>query len=295
MLTPAPATWPVLPDAPGEPSPCDELATATLEDLGDVLPHGLAVDGQLERAFVLRRPTMGLQKQVGGLRADATLAKRPGALYLRFLGLVVEQLGTQRLGDLKPGVADELLGRLTIGDVLFLGYAWQRACAPRGLSLGQVDCGGCGSPLGDVRVDPGSLEVTHLPVAQLRPPETALRLYDPIPVGTRTVVALRLRPPLWGVAYGRIGPESFANPAAVQARAFVSAVSAALCADGTEIPGLTEAALDELMPDDVRAIDAALGALTPTLDLAVEVECPACGKLNRDTLDWRSPGFSRPS
>lgn len=271
------------------------LARRTLGDLGDALPHGLADGGEALRTFGLRRPTMGLQKQVGALRQDATLAKRPGALLVRFLARVLSHLGGRDLGSLDDARAAELVGRLTVGDVLFLGFAWQRARHPRGLPLGDVDCGSCGRALGDVRVDLDSLEVTVVDSDRdlLRgAPRAVVRLWEPIPLPSGKLVDLvEVRSPAWGAAFGRLAADSFGrNRALMQARTFAASIAGARAGED-DLVGLPESALDELMPDDVKLLDEAIEAVTPSLDLGIEVACPHCGASNRTTLDWQSEAF----
>lgn len=273
------------------------LPETTLAELGDLLPHGLVDGATLHRTFRLRRPTMGLQKQVGALRSDAAAARRPGTMFLRFLALVVESIGSVDVGALKAGPAEELLGRLTVGDTLYLGFAWQRARSPRGMPLGAIDCGGCGQSLSAVRVDVGTLATTHLPVdlAAADLPRAEVALWEPLPRSAGAPVdSVTVRSPAWGLAFGRLGVEGFRNGAAMQSRTFAAAIVGAR-AGGQELAGVSEAQLDELLPDDVRLLDDAIASVTPTLDLTVEVACPHCGAVNRDKLDWQTEGFFRAS
>lgn len=283
------------PDLEGEAEPY--LVKRTLAELGDVLPHGRLEDMPNRTAFRFQPPTLGVRRRQGQVKANAKLQRNPARLLAAYLGAALHTLGGDDCRAWTDDQAIAKLGKLPVGDVLYLAMRWQALCFPDGAPLGDRQCGACGAEFGTVKVDLGTLEIDCLPDnARELAPVARVALREGFEVGAaeraRPVRQVLVRPPAFGDVFYGLAAESMRNDELVGERLLRAAIcgSDALGADR----GLPEGALDGLWPQDQRLLGQALELITPTPDLEIEITCPVerCRARNSEVLDWTAVGFS---
>jgi len=270
------------------------LVSTTLEELGTVLPHGRLEDqAGGGTTFEFRPPVMGTRKRQGAVRADRKLAKSPGIMLPRWIGVALLKLGDVDVSTMKPAEVGQLVGQLPVGDVLYLASYWQWISNPTGMPLGEGTCGACGAEWGKVAADLGGLSVDRLPddAGPDNPPRARVSLDKgvPFPAGAQVSQVL-VRPATWAAVFGGLSADNMGNGELINANLLRSAI----CAVDTSktAPGLTPTALDELWPHDQRAIQAAQELIHPSPDLEIVMTCPSCGHDNSYRIDWTDPGFT---
>lgn len=265
-----------------------KLTTITMGELGDRLPQGLA---DMANTFTLKRPTNKVRRALGAITGQKALAENPGRMICHWLAEAVATLHGETLAGSIAAKALKI-AQLPAGDVMYLIFAWKRNASRRGLRIGGAACGACDQKWGDVRVKLDTLEVSVLEAGA--DPTAVIGLYDPWPWGSDSEVSsVAIRAPIWMDCYWDLSVSGWRNSQLVQSRIFRASIKGVDCA---ELPGfIPDASLDEMMPDDEELIDEALGQITPTLDMTIEVKCPGCGKVNHTVLDWMAQGFLRGS
>lgn len=273
---------------PGKTTHAYDLVKTTIDDLGTALPHGPLTHRPTTVEF--HPPTMGVQKRQGALRTRKDLAKRTGKMIPYFLAVAIKSApGLGLTGDLdKDALA---IARLTVGDVLHLLCLWQRVSRPKGLEIGVPGgCTSCGTEIGSVHVDIGTIEVTALPTeaSPENPPIARVGLHLGFPLQGKTVRTVLLKPAAWIDSFWGLTDEQWANPVLWRAASFQGSI---IGNDVIDMPKIPMSALDELMPDDMDLIDEALAEISPTADLSVDVECPECKATVQTAVDWMNPDF----
>lgn len=258
------------------------LQPTTLAELGAVLPH-------TRQAFRFHPPTMGTMKRLGALDADGKLQKHPGRFLAYFLGGALSELGGKDCGA--PGVAEAgatAVLALPVGDVFALMLAWKRTTTPKGADLGSGECGKCGAPFGSMVLDLGEVQVLALPEGA-EPPAARIGLYEgfAFPAG-QVVRTILVKPPTWGESFAALPAAAWRNPAALSMATIQAAITAV---DTCRAPRIPMEALDELYQADAELISEALERISPTPDLVLELDCPACGFTNQHRIDWKDVGF----
>ena len=269
---------------PGQIVTTTELLTTSLGELGQILPCS-------RKAYSFHRPNMGTMKRLGQLQADRKLQARPGQFVALYLAAALSELGGEDMGPVKrsPKLAEKIQA-LPAGDVLTLLIAWtHRQHSRKGVELGGGGCGACGALWESLRVNLADLTVHHLG-EDADPPMARVGLWEGFPVHGKEVQTVILQAPTWGGSLGRLAEKAWGNPTAIRASTLQGSIAA--CDAFPRLGRLGSESLDELMPDDLELLDEALGKITPTIDLSLEVECPACGVENVTALDWKSLGFS---
>ena len=283
------------PDLEADPVPY--LVKRTLAELGDVLPHGRLEDYPGRTAFRFMPPVLGVRRRQGQVKANTKLQRSPARMLAAYLGAALDTLGTDSCRAWTDDQAIERLGKLPVGDVLYLSMRWQALCYPDGAPLGDRQCGACGAPFGNVKVDLGTLEIDCLPdeARELRPVARVCLLHGfelGSPDKRRAVAQVLVRPPSFGDVFYGLAPESMRNDELVGERLLRGAIlgSDALGPDR----GLPDGALDDLWPQDQRLIGRALELITPSPDLEIEIACPVdrCRATNSEVIDWTAVGFS---
>jgi hypothetical protein len=267
---------------PGEIVTETTLTPTTLGELGGTLP-------QTRQAFRFHPPTMGTMKRLGALDADGKLRKHPGRYLAYFLGGALAELGGKDCGA--PGATDTgatLVLALPVGDVFALMLAWKRTTTPKGADLGAGECGKCGAPFGSMVLDLGEIQVLELPEGA-EAPAARVGLYSgfPFPAG-QVVRTVLVKPPTWGESFAALPASGWSNPAALTMATIQAAIAAV---DTTKAPRVPTEALDELTQEDAELINEALERISPTPDLVMEVDCPACQHTNQHRIDWKDVGF----
>lgn len=275
-----------------------ELVARTLGDKPGELPLGLFdPDAGHVRSFEFNPPIVGTKKKLGALKVRKDLRKNPAKYVSYYLATALSSLGPWDLNDCKIEEAARRVGSLSMGDTIYLLFAWQAVTKPDGFNLVGSGCGQCGHDFGEVKIDPGTLRVDELPeldrdgnpwTASNRPLAVVglargarFASSDQEPVRT---VAVSSSP--WSAIW-HLGDAAFQNPDLRTALV----IRGSIVGNDRNDAGATEFLVDHLWPEDVNRIDAALSTITPTPDLRVEVQCPHCEALNQDVLDWTRPDF----
>lgn len=272
-----------------------ELGTRTLGEAEGELPLGLFdPEAGHVRTFRFNPPIMRTKQALGALKARKDLRKHPAKFISYYLAEALAELGPWDMNADRLKAAARV-GRLSFGDTIYLLFAWQSVNRPGGFSLAGSGCGQCGNDFDSVKVDVGSLEVSTLPETDAdgnpwnhtNPPLAVVGLKRGAPFGKDRVETLALTPAPWSVLWG-LGDVAFQNP---DLRTALMIKGAGIGNDANDATTLPKTVVDELWPEDVDAIDNALGLITPTPDLRIEIECPECSARNQDVLDWSRPDF----
>ena len=296
MITPLP---------PGEHHASVHLVRTTLGELAGELPHGLLKPDGAPTTYAFNPPTVGTRKRLGALKGRKDLDQKPGMHTAYWLATALSHLDGVPMASLKIDEAALRVAQLTIGDILYLLFAWQHWSRPDGLPLTATGCGVCGHPFDQITVDLGTLEVmrlpragdqdeegAELPPASLEnPPLCRVGLHKGMPHGDKHVQTVMLAPPKWVDTIYKVGKGQMHNNQLLRA---VTLQAQIVAASGIErMTRLPMEAIDELWPVDVEAIDRAAELVTPTPNLEVEVACPSetCDAINRTVLDWQEPVF----
>ena len=305
MTTPQPEMLPAEPDAIHL---SHTLVRDTLGAMAGTLPHGfLKPDGGLT-FYSFKRPDMHLRTRLGSLKERKDLQQYPGKHTAYWLALALADLDGEAL-PLKPEQAALKVAQLTVGDILFLLFAWQHQSSRKGLQMSASGCGVCGASFDSIRVDLGTMEVLRAPRAgdtypegheragkpcDLVTPDTPLRarvgLYDPMPWDDAAIQTLLLGPARWIDTFYKLGAGQLRNNDVLKAAIIRAQIVQML---GCPLPRPTSDMVGRLLPDDVNLIDEAAGQITPSPDLQVEIACPneTCSATNTTVLDWQSPAF----
>lgn len=273
-----------------------ELALRALGDAPNTLPLGL-FHGEAGHVstFEWNPPVVRTKKRLGALKARKDLKRHPAKFVSYYLATALSKLGPWDLNALKVEEAARLVSLLSFGDTIYLLFSWQGINQPDGFKLVGSGCGQCGQPFDEVLVDAGSLEVSQLPPTDVdgnpwtatNRPLAVVGLSKGAPFGPETVKTLGLSPAPWNVLWS-LGETAFTNP---DLRAALMIKGSGCANDANDATVIPDGLVDELWPQDVQAIDNALGLVTPTPDLRIVVPCPNCGAENQDVLDWSRPDF----
>ncbi len=264
-----------------------------LADLGNKLPSGAFTAGARVRTYDFNAPTMGLRKRLGAVASRKDLGNWPGRKIAYWLAVALRELGGVPMATEASGKAlDEAALRvaaLPAGDVLALVVGWHRATKPSGFPLGTSGCGVCGAAFDKITVDLGDLETEEYPAAaDTEEPIGSVGLIHGFPIAGVTAKTVAVRPPSWLGTFWRLSVDQWRNDELVKATLVEVAIVAN---DAVDIPRVPSASVDEMLPEDVDLIDAALKRLMPSPSLAIEVECPSCGARNATSIDWQDPDF----
>lgn len=284
------------------PGTCEanvELRATTLAELGQDLPHGLwhPQHGYL-RSATFRPPLMGLQKQLGALRTRKDLRNHPGRYAAYYLATAMATLGSVDLAAMKEDARALLVAALPIGDVLYLLLRYQFEVHEDGLRMPGATCGACGHEFERIRMDVATVACSLLPetdrdgqaLGLQNPPRArvALRRGLPWPKDGRAMTVL-VRPVSWLDAHWNLQMSEWLNPGLMAAHL----IRAGICgADSAAVPAMLPVdVVDELWPVDHELIDEAMDRITPSPEMRLEVDCPACRKTNEMPINWRDPDF----
>jgi len=280
---------------PGETSVSFELVETTLGELEGQLPHGfLTADGS-RREVVFERATVALAKKRGELKQDQGLVKKTGQLFAHWLGMSISRLGQHDLaGERNMKQRALKVAELTFADFLFLMIAYHRAAKPGGYAMKGLSCGICGIDWPEVNVKFDTLKVSALPpdASLANPPLVRVGLHHGFeyPKG-ETVRTVLLKPPSFMTSVWPLTAQEWDNTVALGAALIEASVVQVDTVDIGKFMKLPPGIIDTWMEEDLNLCNEALGRITPTLDLRLDVQCPSCGELNEALVDWRSPGF----
>lgn len=270
--------------APGQIVAGVTLARTTLAELGQVLPAS-------RLPYRFHRPNMGTLKRLGQIGADQGLKKKPGFYVAAYLAACLAELGGEDFGPVeRDDRRAQRVAQLPAGDVLTLLVAWQHAQHERqGVAFGGAGCGACGATWANVRANLGALEVQAVPEDHKGPASARVGLYEGFRVHGKDARAVLLQAPTWGESFGALSREGWANPTAIRAATIQGAIRGVDVMPRLGRLGIE--AVDELMPDDLALLDEALGRITASVNLEIEIECPECGAANQTAMDWKNLGF----
>lgn len=273
-----------------------ELINTTMGALEGNLPHGfLTVEGRAT-SFGFRPPTMGTRKRLGAIAGRPKIKRIPGKHVCYWLAnALLELAGEDWAAPASPDSKEEhkralRVAKLTIGDVLFLMFAWQYHARPKGLPLSADSCGACGQSFHQVLVDLATLECVALPddASEGNPPVARVALPQGFPHLDKEVGTVLVAPPKWVDVFWDLPAQQWTNRDLVRAHMIKAEV---VGLDTAKLAILPMEAVDEMWPDDVDAIDGVASMITPSPILEIEVPCPRCQSVNRTVLDWQTPDF----
>lgn len=272
------------PTAPGEIVTSITLEETTLDELDGRLPaSGLA--------FEFHQPNVGTLRRLGSFASDKDLVRRPGQFIAVYLAAALAKLGDHDMGPVERNAdAAARVSALPAGDVLTMLVAWTHRKSRSGAPLTGLGCGACGASWPTVRVDLGALPVWRLP-AGIVDPVARVGLLEGLEVHGRRAGVVLVSPPTWGESLANVSREAWANPVAMRAATVQGGIRA--------VDALPRAArlgaevVDGLMSEDLDLLDEALGRITASVGLQLEIGCPTCGAANMSALDWASLGFGR--
>lgn len=284
----------VQPLAPGEIVPSHELVPSTMRELGNRFPCGSRHHGPLA-PFEFRPPNLGTLKAIGELKARGKKdLNTPGKLGCASLVRALTAFDGRDTSQGSEGSHVAALSQFTVGDVLYLGFAWQAEREPEGIEIRDQACGRCGGAFPSIRLDVRTLKVTTRPetVTDAEPltVRVGLRRGFKLPDGQK-VTTLLLRPPSWSETFWALDETGWNNAALLQAWTFKAAICGTDASHDGIRPSITFREIDQLWPEDCRLIDEALSKITPTPELRVEVTCPDCGADSLIGMDWSHPDF----
>jgi hypothetical protein len=279
---------------PGTVEIAHDLERISAADLGSYLPCGFPKDDGARTSFAFLPPTMGQRKRLQEVVGRKEIKRWPGRVTAYWLARALEHLDGKPMAEYGTQDAQALaVARLSAGDVLHLMFAWQRLAHPKGFPVSIDACPRCGEAWGRVLVDLSTLDVHVRPVAATRadPLVARLALPDGLPGPGGRVSTVLLRCPTWLDTFWTLTETQWSNSETIRCTMFKGAII------GTDaaVPMLTDAMLDELMPEDCNALDEALDRISPTPDLQIDVSCPRCEESTSVGLNWRQADFLGPS
>lgn len=269
-----------------------QLVETTLDECVELPGCGLS--------YSFHRANTGTLRLLGRLKSDKRLQRKPGLYVATYLAACLAELGGESMGPVAANTkGTQRIMELVHGDVLFLLMAWTHSRHKRrGVPLGVGGCGVCGSEWGQVRVVIGDLKVMAYPRGPegqvLPPPRARVGLWEgfPLTVGSTAmgeVTTVVVEAPKWGPTFGSMAKEAWDNVEAIRA---VTAQGSIRAMDANPKLGMIpQATMDLVMEDDLDLVDEAVGQITPSPFMAVEIDCPTCKAPNTAVLDWRNLGF----
>lgn len=285
----------IAPLEPGKIEASHALVETTMAELGDRFPCGCRAHGPLA-GFGFKPPTLGTLKAIGELKSrQAKDLNTPGKFGAASLVRALEAFDAKATSEGAEGAHVARLATYTVGDVLYLGFAWQAAREPDGIELRDQGCARCGEAFASIRLDVRTLKVRARPetVTEGEPlsARVGLRRGFTMPGGEKVSTVL-VRPPSWSDTFWGLDEKGWQNEALVSAWTYKAAIAGTDADHGPGIrPVITMREIDQLWPEDGRLIDEALAKITPTPDLRVDVSCPECGADNLIGMAWQSADF----
>lgn len=269
----------------------------TLAENPTQLPMGLFGPEGRQRDCAFRRPTMGLRRRIGALKTRKDLRHKLGLFISAYVTTACSVIAGQDLDKLSEAQRMLLVGRLSVGDVLWLMAAVQFGADPEGVSLEDRVCGACGGELGAIQLDLSGLRVDVLPDSDPdgrpysveHPPAVQVVLRDGIPYKGQTIRRVQMQPPVWGRTFAAVKNELLNNNVVLEQLLFRSAIRQVDI--NPHLKELPQPVLDELMPHDTRLLNAGVEAVSASPDFRVEFICPFCGAEQTEVLPWNDARF----
>lgn len=275
---------------PGTCEVSHALESTTMAELGDVFPCGFDKPDGAPTSFAFRTPNMGVRRSLGEIRSRKDLQKFPGRATAYWLARALASLDGRPMESYGTEDARALaVAALGVGDVLYAMLSWHRLCHPRGFPVAGAACRFCGKAWESVLIDLGTLDVKRRPQAatQAEPLAARLALRSPLELpDSRKIGTLFLVPGSWLAVFWNVTRLGWENPENILGNTFRAAL-----AGSDVVPMVPPDLVDQLMPDDCDALDAAIDEITPTPDMLTDVTCPECEHESRLAVNWRSADF----
>jgi hypothetical protein len=268
------------------------MKKTTLGELGNRLPSGaLTHDGAWvgDVPFRFRRFNLRFEKEA----VAPLLAERPalsiGAFVTALLAEALTQLGPDAEFGAKPlEVRRQAVGRLAIGDALYLYTAFRRHALGKSLALRVTcSCGKCAPFTFDGDLD--TVEVVACEKAEERVFTFDLRDSEIVTPAGQRGKRLVIGPAPWSTLEPLGTPKAFALLKYESLRTGIREV------EGINTHGaplvVTEEMLDDLAKEDYEPLLKLVDERMPGPLLSVSGKSPHCGRPFQEAIDWRYGDF----
>lgn len=260
-----------------------QLQHTTLGLYGHTLPIGVYDGTTLHKGFAFRRFTYAAEMEVAKLkRRKNGPGDHPAKVATEVLAyMLTEWGGDTSFSDKQHAHKLTALRAAYMEDFLYAWVALRVEAMGEELAIAST-CGSCRHE----HTWYTDLEELKLTVSDAVPDPVRLDLKSPFDWGKAKLVALELEPPRWASVCAVSAQDRNNGLDNVKHSIVTGAMRCALTADGEQVP-VAPRVLEMLHKRDVERVAGALDSADfPRSELVFEIVCPACGSVEKTSLDW---------
>jgi endogenous inhibitor of DNA gyrase (YacG/DUF329 family) len=257
-----------------------KITKKTFAEHGATLPLGVLNGNELSKEFEVRDWTMKEDRAVGALR-DKAGELGVGRFIAEFISKMCLRVGPHDFENMKDAEKILVVNQMFLGDVFYI-YVWLRVEALGADLPLEIQCPKCKAPI-SMKADLNTLDVKS--ADELGHVRWNYDLKKPFKIRTGDAKTLLMGPPRWSALSGLKGQMNLGL-------ARFSAVKGAIW--GVEGQGdfaIADHEIDEMRKIDIEGIQNSSDEHFIGAEMAVDVECPECGKTSLVSLDWSFDTF----